>query len=105
MTKKLFALVLAGTLMVPHITPALGKDSTVGMRSVSGNASDQPIWDGLRLPSIPYIETMPWLIYGASGRGSKIDMLWSPKLNTLGPFLVQPEIPPAKFSSGPNPAS
>jgi hypothetical protein len=31
MTKGLFALLLAGALMVPHVTPALGTESTVGI--------------------------------------------------------------------------
>ena len=31
MTKGLFALLLAGSLMVPLITPALGGESTVGL--------------------------------------------------------------------------
>jgi hypothetical protein len=43
---------------------------------------------------------MPWLIDGAAAQGSKVDMLWSPKQDTLGPFLIQPEIPPANFSLG-----
>jgi hypothetical protein len=35
MTKGMFALLLAGALMVPHVTPALGTDSTVGLGQVS----------------------------------------------------------------------
>ena len=31
MTKGMFALLLAGALMVPHVTPALGTDSTLGL--------------------------------------------------------------------------
>jgi hypothetical protein len=31
MTKGLFALLLAGALMVPHMTPAFGTESTVGI--------------------------------------------------------------------------
>ena len=31
MTKGLFALLLAGALVVPHVTPALGTDSTLGL--------------------------------------------------------------------------
>ena len=32
MTKGMFALLLAGALMVPHVTRALGTDSTLGIR-------------------------------------------------------------------------
>jgi hypothetical protein len=32
MTKGMFALLLAGALVVPHVTPALGTDSTVGRK-------------------------------------------------------------------------
>ena len=35
----------------------------------------------LRLPPVPYIETMPWLMDGSAAQGSKVDMLWSPKLD------------------------
>ena len=34
MTKGMFALLLAGALMVPHVTPALGTDSTLGLGHV-----------------------------------------------------------------------
>jgi hypothetical protein len=39
MTKGMFALLLAGALMVPHVTPALGTDSTLGIRAPPGSAS------------------------------------------------------------------
>jgi hypothetical protein len=98
MTKKLFALLLAGTLMVPHITPALGNDSTVGVGMRRGGASSVQPWNDLRLAPVPYLETMPWLTYGSAAKDSKVDMPWGPKLETLGPFLVEPAIPPAKLS-------
>jgi hypothetical protein len=101
MTKNLFALLLAGTLMVPHITPAIGKDQTAGMGCARGGSFMRESWGDLRLPPVPHIETMPWLTYGSTGKGSKVDLLWGPKVDTLGPFLVQPEIPASKFSLGP----
>ena len=103
MTKKLFALLLAGTLMVPHITPALGNDSTVGVGTMRGGASSVQPWNDLQLPPVPHLETMPWLTHSSPGNGSKVDMLWGPRLDTLGPFLVGPAIPPAKFSSSRRP--
>ena len=99
MTRKLFAVLVAGTLMVPQVTLAFGSDGIVAGAG-SGAPSSARSWGALHLPPVPYIETMPWLMDEAAGQGSKVDMLWSPKLDTLGPFLIQPEIPPAKFSLG-----
>jgi hypothetical protein len=53
------------------------------------------------LPALPHIETLPWLTRGSTSKGSKVDLLWGPKVDTLGPFLVRPEIPASKFSLGP----
>jgi len=92
MTKGLFALLLAGALMVPHVTPALGTDSTLGLGHApapQGNGRD------LQLPPIPRLDTLRWLHTGA--RGPKVDILMGPKLDTLGPFLLEPEIPSASF--------
>lgn len=100
MTKTLFALLLAGTLMVPHITPAVGNDNTVGLGSARAGSFPTG-WSNLPLPGVPHAETMPWLNRGSMSKGSKVDLLWEPKMDTLGPFLLQPEIPATKFSRGP----
>jgi hypothetical protein len=100
MTRKLFALLVAGTLMVPRVTVAFGNDSIVAGGSSAGASSFAGSWGDLHLPPVPYIETMPWLMDGTAAQGSKVDMLRSPKPDTLGPFLIQPEIPSAKFSLG-----
>ena len=48
MTKGMFALLLAGALMVPHVTPALGTDSTLGLgharprKEMAGTCSFRP---------------------------------------------------------------
>jgi hypothetical protein len=82
--------------MVPHVTPALGTDSTVGL----GQAlAPQANGEDLQLPPIPYLDTLHWLDTGV--RGPKIDTLIRPELDTLGPFLLEPEIPPASFAGGP----
>ena len=70
MTKGMFALLLAGALMVPHVTPALGTDSTLGLGHApapQGNGRD------LQLPPIPRLDTLRWLHTGA--RGPKVDIL------------------------------
>jgi hypothetical protein len=98
MTKTLFALALASTLMVPHITPAFGNDSTVGFGVLRPAGAARQTWKELQLPAVPYLETMPWLTRGLPAANSKVDMLWQPHGDTLGPFLLQPEIPPSRFS-------
>jgi hypothetical protein len=92
MTKGMFALLLAGALMVPHVTPAMGTDSTVGLGQGS---APQANGGDLQLPPIPYLDTLRRLDTGA--RGPKVDTLMGPKLDTLGPFLLEPEIPSASF--------
>jgi len=102
MTKGLFTLLLlAGSLTVPHITPALGQ-STVGLAARPDQASKEA-WEVLRLPPVPHLEGMPWLQTGATLRDPKTDSLIGPKLETLGPFLLQPEIPPTRFTSSTQP--
>jgi len=101
MTKGLFALLLAGSLMVPHITPALGQ-STVGLAARPDNASKEA-WEALRLPPVPHLEAVPWLQSGAALREPQSDSPIGPKLETLGPFLLQPEIPPTRFTSNSKP--
>ena len=100
MTKTLFALVLAGTLMVPHITRALGNESPMGIGEVHRASSAQQSWDSIRLPAIPHLESMPWLTRGSLTSGTKVDMLWRPDLDSLDRFLLQPEVPPTKLSLG-----
>jgi hypothetical protein len=88
MTKGLFSLLLAGALTVPHVTPALGNDSTVIIRHAP---TPQANGGALQLPPIPYLDTLPWQDTGA--RGPKVDTLIGPKLDTLGPLLVEPGNP------------
>ena len=57
MTKGMFALLLAGALMVPHVTPALGTDSTVGLGQASGRQANG---GDVQLPPIPYLDTLRW---------------------------------------------
>jgi hypothetical protein len=96
MTKTLFALMLAGTFMVPHITPAIGNESKAEIAGIKGASSAQQAWDALSLPAIPHLDTMPWLTRGSLTTSPKVDMLWPA---TVGPFLLESNIPPTKFSS------
>ena len=94
MTKGLFALVLAGALMV--ITPALGTDSTAGLGQAP---APQANGGHLQLAPIPHLDALRWLNTGA--RGPKVDTLLDPKLDTLGPFLLEPEFRLRLFAGRP----
>ena len=99
MTKGLFALLVAGSLTVPHMTPALGNDATVGLGGQEASRPQVESWAALPLPPVPHLETMPWLTSGSLLRGPKIDTLLGPRIDTLGPFLVAPSIAPRHFSA------
>src|SRR6185312_10777554 len=88
MTKTLFALALASTLMVPHITPAFGNDSTVGFGAARPASVAKASCKELRLPVIPYLETMPWLTRGLPAARSKVDLLWLPRGGHIGSVLA-----------------
>jgi hypothetical protein len=72
MMKGLLALSLAGALVAPQL--ALASESRLDderQASVSG---------GLRLPPIPYLDTMPWINLGLE-KGPRIDTLLRPELH------------------------
>jgi len=89
MKKELSALALAGTLMVPHITPALGSESTVGINVARPAPSQSASWKESPLPPVPYLDAMRWLASGSIWREPQIDSTWRPDLNTIGPFELQ----------------
>ena len=98
MNKNHFALLLAGTLMIPQVTAGSGNDSTVGVGSSPGSSSVAGSWSDLGLPAVPHREIMmPWI----KAKGSKVETLSGLKLDTLGYFVVQPDIPGAQFCTGP----
>jgi hypothetical protein len=103
MTKGLFALLLAGSLMVPLITPALGGEGTVGVGGAREAAPPRVSWDRLPLPPVPHLETMQWLNAGPAKKGLKTDVLLGPKLEMLGPVLITPVPSLPQFSSGNRP--
>jgi hypothetical protein len=87
MLKALFALSMAGTLLVPHMAPALGKDSVVRIRPVKSET-----WDALSLPPIPYLDTMPWL-FSEPAKRPKVDIWLNPQLQNVGPLIALPNTP------------
>ena len=46
------------------------------------------VTNGLRLPPIPYLETMPWLVREQTPKGLKIDTLLAPKFEMMGPAIA-----------------
>ena len=90
-------MLVAGTVMALQVTAGFASDRTVGLGGPQGGTSSARAWSDLHLPPVP---SMPWLMDGSATQGPKFDMLWSTKLDTLGPFLIQPEIPFARFSLG-----
>jgi hypothetical protein len=99
MTKGLFALLLAGSLMVP----ALGGEGTVGVGGAREAAPPRVSWDRLPLPPVPHLETMQWLNAGPAKKGLKTDVLLGPKPEMLGPVLITPVPSLPQFSSGNRP--
>jgi hypothetical protein len=97
MRKGLFALLLAGTFMVPHIDSASGGDGTVGLR-VQEESSPTQSWGALPLAPVPHLDTMPWLTSDFLLKGPKVDVLLGSRVETVGPFLVAPSTPPRQFS-------
>jgi hypothetical protein len=92
MKKELSALALAGTLMVPHITPTLGSESTVDINVARPAPSQSASWKEPPLPPVPYLDTMPWLASGSIWREPQIDSTWRPDLNTIGPIELHPDL-------------
>jgi hypothetical protein len=83
MKSELFALALAGTVMVPHATPALSSEPTRPAPSASAS------WTGWPLPPVPYLDTMPWLASGSIWTAPQVDSTWRPDLKAIGPFEPQ----------------
>jgi len=93
MTKTLFALMLAGTFIVP---PATGNESKTETTGIEGATPAQQRWDAFSLPAIPHLDALAWLTRGSLTAGPKVDMLWPA---TPGPSLLEMNIPPTRFSS------
>ena len=96
--KNHFALLLAGTLMIPQVTAGLGNDSTVAVGYSPGSSYVAGSWSDLGLPAFPHREIMvPWI----EAKGSVVETLSGLNVDTLGYFVVQPDIPGAQSCTGP----
>src|SRR5579872_2112637 len=88
MLKIPHALLLASTLMVPCIAPAIGADNTTHPRvTQQGQAQDRPAGQ-LQLPPVPYIESVPWLNSLSTPMGPKVDFLLGPNSELPGPLFA-----------------
>jgi hypothetical protein len=92
MKKELLALALAGTLLLPHATPALSSEPARPASSESAS------WKRSPLPPVPYLDTMPWLASGSIWKEPQIDStwrpdIWRPDIKTIGPFELPPAAP------------
>jgi hypothetical protein len=88
MMKAVYALLLASTLVVPHVVPACGADATTQPGAVQQNQTQVRPDRQLRLPPVPDLESMPWLKSLSTSKGTKIDFL-DPKFQVPGPFLAE----------------
>ena len=73
MMKRLLALSLAGALVAPQL--AFASESRL-----DNGAPRASISEGLPLPPIPYLDTMPWITLGRE-KGPRIDTLLWPDLH------------------------
>jgi hypothetical protein len=91
---RLFAMLMAGALIAPLITPALGNESITKL----GNARESRSMDWEALLSAEF-NKVPWLKFDMGARLPRSDLPIGPKLDTLEPFLLQPASPGTQFSS------
>jgi hypothetical protein len=78
--KAVYALLLASTLVVPHVVPARGADTTTQPGAVQQ--------DQTQVRPDRQLRRMPWLKSLSTSKGTKIDFL-DPKFQVPGPFLAE----------------
>lgn len=83
MMERLFALVLAGALVAPQTaTASESKFSNDGASKTAARFSGN-----LPLPPIPYLDTMPWIGFGAESKTPGIGTLLMPGFDV--PTILQ----------------
>jgi hypothetical protein len=54
----------------------------------------------LSLPPVPHLDTIPWLTSAVDLKSRpNLDAGFKPKLDSLGPLLIDPIVPPTQFSA------
>ena len=94
MTNAMFAVLMAGALIGPQITPALGNESITKI----GDTRESRSMDWAALLAAEF-NKVPWLKFDIGARMPRSDLPIGPKLDTLEPFLLQPASPGTQFSS------
>ena len=84
MNKELFAVLMAGTLMVPHVSPALGDESTGSVLRAEWQSKNFAAY----LPELP--AAAPWLYLDARTKLPKADFPLGRPTNSIGVFALQP---------------
>jgi hypothetical protein len=77
MMERLLALLLAGALVAPQI----GQASESALNNGGARQAALTFPEKLPLPPIPYLDTMPWMNFGAESKGPGIDTLWLPNFD------------------------
>jgi hypothetical protein len=88
MMKVLHRLLLASTLMVPCVAPAIGGDHTTRPGATQQGQAQARSPGQLQLPPLPYIESMQWLNSLSTSKGPKVDFLLGPNLELPGPLFA-----------------
>lgn len=79
--RRIFAASMAAILTLPSLA-AWGMD---GPRNKPKSGND---FEAISLPPIPYLDSMPWLKWGAGVNTLKVDILLSPILDPSGNKLM-----------------
>jgi hypothetical protein len=93
MVTRLFACVVAGTLLIP--AAAFGKD---GNMATKPRAPEWKSAGALPLQPIPYLDTIPRLSTEVTGPRLKVDQLLGPDLDTLK-FALDRDALTTRYSS------
>jgi hypothetical protein len=82
MMERLFAILLASALVAPQTATA--NDS-----KLTNDGSPKATTDNLHFPPIPYLDTMPWLGFGADSKNPGVGTLPLPAIDA-SPILKNP---------------
>jgi hypothetical protein len=93
MIRAALMLLLGGCLLPVPLSGAYGGESIVRQVPRQDAAT-------LPLPPVPHLDTIPWLTSALDFNSRpNVDPELKPKLDRLGPFLIDPVVPPTQFSA------
>ena len=86
-TRRVLEFIAASSLIALLVSPAVGSE-TMGKATASNPAE---IWEyGGVSPALPPTAGLPWWADLEAGKTSKPNLLFGGKVETLGPFLLEP---------------